>query len=410
MPSATPDSSSARIVLGVAGGIAAYKSVELLRLLRERGYHVAPVLTEEATRFVGTLTFSALASEPARTSLFGDRTTPIPHTYLGQNAAVVVVAPATAHLIARYAMGLADDLLSATLLAARGTVLLCPAMHTEMWVQPSVQENLATLRRRGVLVLGPESGALAGADEGVGRMAEPEAIAVLVERIVGGYRGPLSGARVLVSAGGTRESIDPVRVIANRSSGRQGYALAEVACRMGASVTLVSTTDLALSLDTTTAIEVVRVESAAELHEAMAKRALESNCVIMAAAVADFTVKVASEKLKKRDGVPELRLERTSDVLAELAAHRPKGQVLVGFAAETSDVIENAREKMRGKDLDLLVVNDVAAPGSGFEHETNEVTVLDRDGGEQRISMRSKEAVAWEILARVAALLALGAT
>jgi len=179
---------------------------------------------------------------------------------------------------------------------------------------------------------------------------------------------------------------------------------------MGASVTLVSTTDLALSLDTTTAIEVVRVESAAELHEAMAKRALESNCVIMAAAVADFTVKAASEKLKKRDGVPELRLERTSDVLAELAAHRPKGQVLVGFAAETSHVIENAREKMRGKDLDLLVVNDVAAPGSGFEHETNEVTVLDRDGGEQRISMRSKEAVAWEILGRVAALLALGAT
>ncbi len=409
MPSATPEP-SARIVLGVAGGIAAYKSVELLRLLRERGYDVAPVLTAEATRFVGTITFSALASEPARTSLFGDPTTPIPHTYLGQSATLVIVAPATAHLIARYAIGLADDLLTATLLAARGTVLLCPAMHTEMWQQPSVQENLATLRRRGVLVLGPDSGALAGGDEGVGRMAEPEAIADLAERIVDGYRGALSGARLLVSAGGTREAIDPVRVIANRSSGRQGYALAEVASRMGASVTLVTTTDLALSLDTATAIEVVRVESAAELHEAMSKRALESDCVIMAAAVADFTVKAALEKLKKRDGVPELHLERTADVLADLAAHRPKGQVLVGFAAETSDVIENAREKLRDKHLDVLVVNDVAAPGSGFEHETNEVTVLDRDGGEQRISMRSKDAVAWEILTRVAALLTLGAT
>jgi len=283
-------------------------------------------------------------------------------------------------------------------------------MHAEMWEQPSVQANLATLRGRGVLTLGPETGALAGGDEGIGRMAEPEAIADLAERIVGGYRGELTGARVLVSAGGTREAIDPVRFIANRSSGRQGYALAEVATRMGASVTLVTTADLVLSLDTANSIEVVHVESAAEMHEAMAKRAIDSDCVIMAAAVADFTVKAVGDKLKKRDGVPDLHLERTADVLAELAAHRPRGQVLVGFAAETRDVIVNAREKLRDKHVDLLVVNDVASPGSGFEHETNEVTVLDRDGGEQQISMRSKEAVAWEILARVAALLAQGAT
>ena len=201
------------------------------------------VLTPDATRFVGAVTFSALASEPARTSLYGDPTTPIPHTYLGSNASVVVVAPATAHVIARYAMGLADDLLTATLLATRAPVLLCPAMHTEMWEQPSVQENLATLRRRGVLVLEPDSGALAGGDVGTGRLPEPARIAELVERLVEGYRGPLSGRRLLISAGGTREAIDPVRVISNRSSGRQGYALAEVACRMGAEVTLVSTVE-----------------------------------------------------------------------------------------------------------------------------------------------------------------------
>jgi phosphopantothenoylcysteine decarboxylase/phosphopantothenate--cysteine ligase len=392
----------------VAGGIAAYKSVELLRLLREKGYHVAPILTPDATRFVGTVTFSALASEPARTTLYGDPTTPIPHTYLGSNASLIVVAPATAHLIARYAMGLADDLLSATLLATRAPVLLCPAMHTEMWEQASVQENLATLRRRGVLVLEPESGALAGGDEGTGRLPEPAAIAELVDRIVGGYHGPLSGVRVLISAGGTREAIDPVRVITNRSSGRQGYALAEVACRMGAAVTLVTTVERELSLDTRQAIDVVRVDSADELHEAMIARTNESDCVIMSAAVADFTLKPATEKLKRRDGLPELHFEPSVDVLADIVAKRHEGQVIVGFAAETSNVEENAREKLRRKQVDLLVVNDVAAPGVGFEHETNEVLLVDRTEALARVSLRSKEAVSWEILAKVVALLPQG--
>ena len=409
MPSATPKSSTPRIVLGVAGGIAAYKSVELLRLLRDKGYHVAPVLTPDATRFVGTVTFSALASEPARTSLYGDPTTPIPHTYLGSNATLVVVAPATAHLIARYAQGLADDLLTATLLATRAPVLLCPAMHAEMWEQPSVQENLATLRRRGVLVLEPEIGLLAGGDEGAGRLPEASTIADLVEKIVEGYRGALTGVRVLISAGGTREAIDPVRVLSNRSSGRQGYALAEVACRMGAVVTLVSTVEGKLSLDTVGAIEVVAVESAAELHEAMTKRALESDCVIMAAAVADFTPESSGKKLKKRDGAPEIRLKPTPDVLADLVTHRPKGQIIVGFAAETDDVIANALVKLREKGVDLLVVNDVAAPGAGFAHTTNEVVLLDRSEVPERVSLRSKEAISWEILARVAALLPQGA-
>jgi phosphopantothenoylcysteine decarboxylase/phosphopantothenate--cysteine ligase len=409
MPSATPKSSTPRIVLGVAGGIAAYKSVELLRLLRDRGYHVSPILTPDATRFVGTVTFSALASEPARTSLYGDPTTPIPHTYLGSSADVVVVAPATAHLIARYAMGLADDLLTATLLATRAPVILCPAMHEEMWEQPSVQENLATLRRRGVLVLEPESGHLAGGDEGTGRLPDPATIAELVERVVEGYRGVLSGVSVLISAGGTREAIDPVRVITNRSSGRQGYALASVAARLGARVTLVTTVERELSLDTRRAIDIVRVKSAGEMHDAMISRSASNDCVIMAAAVSDFTLKASDEKLKRRDGPPELHFEPAVDILADLVARRHEGQVIVGFAAETTDVETNAALKWQAKGVDLLVVNDVSANGAGFEYETNEVVLLSGDREPERISQRSKEEVSRSILARVATLLPQGA-
>ncbi len=404
MPSATPESPVPRIVLGVAGGIAAYKSVELLRLLRDANYYVSPILTPDATRFVGALTFSALASEPARTNLFGDPSTPIPHTYLGQGADLIVVAPATAHLIARYATGLADDLLSATLLATRAPVLLCVAMHSEMWTQPSVQENLATLRRRGVMVLEPEVGHLAGGDEGVGRMAEPAAIFEMIERIVRGYRGPLTGRRVLISAGGTREAIDPVRVISNRSSGRQGYALAEVAHRLGAQVTLVSTVDRELALDVASAVEVLHVESAAQMRDVMLERFDKSDCAIMAAAVGDFTVSPAPEKIKKDTGIPALHLELTEDIVLDLVAAR-SDQVVVAFAAETTDVMENARAKLERKGVDLLVVNDVAAPGSGFEHDTNEVVILDRDDGAETVSLRSKEAVSLAILARVASLL-----
>ena len=407
MPSATPESTPARIVLGVSGGIAAYKSVELLRLLRDRGYHVAPVLTPDATRFVGAVTFSALASEPARTSLYGDPTTPIPHTYLGQGADAIVVAPATAHLIARYAMGLGDDLLVATLLATRAPVLLCPAMHTEMWEQPSVQENLATLRRRGVLVLEPESGKLAGGDEGTGRLADPQTIATFVDAIVHGYRGPLSGVRVLVSAGGTREPIDPVRYI---SSGRQGYAIAEVACRLGAEVTLVTSAALDLALDTVRSISVVPVSSAQQMHDTMLELAPDQDCVIMAAAVSDFSVEPSTQKLKKHDGVPELRLVATRDVLADLVSARRDSQVIVGFAAETTDVERHALEKLRRKQVDLLVVNDVSAPGVGFEHATNEVVLFDREEHAERVSLRSKQGVAMAILTRVSSLLGRGAT
>ena len=409
MPSATPESTPFRIVLGVSGGIAAYKSVELLRRLREHGYHVAPVLTPDATRFVGAVTFSALASEPARVSLYGDATTPIPHTYLGQHADLIVVAPATAHLIARYAAGLADDLLSATLLASRAPVLLCPAMHTEMWEQPSVQENLATLRRRGVMVLEPVSGVLAGGDEGVGRLVDPADIAAMVERIVEGYRGPLSGRHLLVSAGGTSEPIDPVRVMTNRSTGRQGYALAEVAARLGARVTLVSATERELALDVRRAVEVVAAPSAAEMAAAMFERFEDCDAAIMAAAVADFSFDAATQKLKKTDGLPVLTPRPTLDIVAELARRR-RAQVVVAFAAETEDVEARAVDKRRRKDVDLVVANDVSKAGAGFAHATNEVFLVGRDDLVEHLSMRSKEAVAEAILTKVASLLSQGAS
>jgi phosphopantothenoylcysteine decarboxylase/phosphopantothenate--cysteine ligase len=307
-------------------------------------------------------------------------------------------------------MGLADDLLTATLLASRAPVLLCPAMHTEMWEQPSVQENLATLRRRGVLVMDPAVGVLAGGDVGTGRMREPEEIFELIERIVRGYRGALSGKRMLITAGGTREPIDPVRVLSNRSSGRQGYALAEVAHRLGAKVTLVSTVNLALALDVVRDVEIVKVQSAAEMYDAVMARLEDNDAVIMAAAVSDFTVKPATAKLKKDQGIPRLVLEPTVDILLELVAKRHPGQVVVVFAAETHDVQRNALAKLRRKNVDLLVVNDVAAPGVGFEHETNEVTLIDRNEASQTVSLRSKEAIANEILTRVASLLQQGAS
>ena len=408
MPSETPSKSTAFIVLGVCGGIAAYKSVEVLRQLRDRGYDVAPVLTTNATNFVGALTFSALASEPTRTSLFGDATTPIPHTYLGQRADLVVVAPATAHFIARLAAGLANDLLSATVLATRAPVVLCPAMHTEMWEQPSVRANIATVKGRGFLVLGPDSGPLAGGDAGVGRMVEPPRIVELVERCVSGFRGELTGRRVLITAGGTREAIDPVRVIANRSTGLQGYALAEVARRLGAEVTLVSTVDRSLSVDVASSIKVVAVESAREMRDAVANYAPSSHCVIMAAAVSDFTIDRSPQKLRRRDGLPELRLKSTDDIVRELVTKRPPGQVIVAFAAETGDLVANALAKFRDKGVDVLVANDVSAPGVGFGHPTNEVTIVGPGELVEHVARAPKDVIAYAILARVAELLPRG--
>jgi phosphopantothenoylcysteine decarboxylase / phosphopantothenate---cysteine ligase len=395
-----------RVVLGVCGGIAAYKAVEVCRRLVDAGVHVVPVLTSEATRFVGAVTFSALASEPVQTSLW-DEASPIPHTRLGQTADLIVVAPATAHLMARYRAGLSDDLLTATLLATRAPVLLCPAMHTEMWEHPSVQENLAVLEQRGVHVVRPEVGRLAGGDSGEGRLADPAVIAARALALLGQQpvaHGDLAGRHVVVSAGGTRESIDPVRFLTNRSSGKQGHAVAEAAARRGATVTLVTASDRPLSGAATAAVTRVAVESAADMEAAMADACVGADVVIMAAAVADFRPKeVAERKLSKEDGLPDLVLEPTPDILLGLVARRTPGQVVVGFAAETNDVLERGRRKLTRKGVDLLVVNDVSAPGAGFDHDTNAVTILGDDGSVIEVPMRSKQAVADAVLDSVIA-------
>jgi phosphopantothenoylcysteine decarboxylase/phosphopantothenate--cysteine ligase len=382
-----------RIVLGVTGGIAAYKAIEVCRRLVDAGAHVVPIMTDGAEHFIGRTTLSALASEPVQTELWDNPTTPIPHTRIGQGADLIVVAPATARLLAAYRMGLSTDLLTNTLLATRAPVLVCPAMHTEMWEHPSVVENMDVLRARGVHVVEPESGRLAGGDIGAGRLADPSTIVAAAERILA--PGDLSGVSVLVSAGGTREPIDAVRVIANRSSGKQGYAVAAEAASRGAAVTLVST----VTSTAPSGVDVVEVETADEMQRAMTELAPDSDVIVMSAAVADFRPKVAADgKLKKRDGIPEIVLEPTPDILAGLGAAKRDDQVLVGFAAETEDLVANATEKLRAKRLDLIVANDVSAPRVGFAHDTNAVTLLRPDAEPVEIDLASKRDVARAVI------------
>ncbi len=384
-----------RIVLGVSGGIAAYKAVEVCRRLVDAGAHVIPVLTEGSLHFVGRTTFDALGSERAWTSLW-DESHPIPHTHLGQTADLVLVAPATARVLGLYAAGISDDLLTNVLLATRAPVLVCPAMHTEMWEHPSVQDNLRLLRSRGVHVVEPESGRLAGGDVGAGRLAEPAAIVEAVDALLTEeHEHDLTGVRVVVTAGGTREPIDPVRFIGNRSSGKQGHAVAEEAAGRGAKVTLVTTT----SLPASATVDVVRVDTAAEMEQAVLSRADQADVIVMAAAVADFRpVDVAGSKIKKAGGVPQVVLEPTNDILAALGAQRRPGQTIVGFAAETDDLRANAADKLARKGIDLIVANDVSAPGVGFEHDTNAVVILAADGSAQEIPLTDKRAIARAIL------------
>jgi phosphopantothenoylcysteine decarboxylase / phosphopantothenate---cysteine ligase len=382
-----------RIVLGVSGGIAAYKAIEVCRRLTDLGARVSPVLTPDSLHFVTTTTFSALAAEPARTSLW-DSPEPSPHTTLGQAADLVVVCPATSRVLAAYATGLSDDLLVATLMATRAPVVMAPAMHTEMWEQPAVQQNVATLAGRGVRMVGPVAGPLAGGDQGMGRMAEPDDIvAACVDVLTSGR--DMAGLKVLVTAGGTREPIDAVRVITNRSSGKQGHAIAEEAHRRGAAVTLVTSADRPVPHG----IEVVAVETTTDFERAVVPRAHEFDVIVQSAAIADFRPKApADRKIKKDEGLSEIVLEPTHDFSVDLGREKRPGQVLVGFAAETSDLLANAEAKLRRKGLDLIVANDVGAPGVGFSHDTNAVIIVRADGTRDDVALTDKRAVARRVL------------
>ena len=404
------DQAAPRVVLGVGGGIAAYKACEVLRRLTESGHQVRVVPTEAALNFVGAATFEALSGQPVATGVFSD-VPAVPHVKIGQSADLVVVAPATADLLARAAHGLADDLLTGTLLTARCPVLMVPAMHTEMWEHPATQSNVATLRSRGVIVAEPASGRLTGKDSGKGRLPEPAEIVDLARLLLAAPASlprDLVGRRVVVSAGGTREALDPVRYLGNRSSGKQGYALARVAAQRGAEVTLVAghTADLA----DPAGVRVVRVGSALELRDAMHTESRGADVVVMAAAVADFRpVALADSKIKKGDRDPEpIRLAVNPDILVELVKARPGGQVVVGFAAETGDetgdVLHHGRAKLARKGCDLLVVNAVG-DGLAFEQEDNQGWLLTAEGDEHPIPLGSKSRLAATVWDAVAPLL-----
>jgi len=392
-----------KVVLGVSGGIAAYKACELLRRLTESGHGVRVVPTASALHFVGAATWSALSGNPVSTEVWDD-VHEVPHVRIGQHADLVVVAPATADVLAKAAHGIADDLLTNTLLTARCPVVFAPAMHTEMWEHPATQENVATLRRRGAVVIEPAVGRLTGVDTGKGRLPDPAEIFAVCRRVLdrGVTEPDLTGRHVVVSAGGTREPLDPVRFLGNRSSGKQGYALARTAAARGARVTLVSANT---GMPDPAGVDVVQVGTAVQLREAVLKAAADADAVVMAAAVADFRpAAYAAGKIKKKDDKdPDpIVLVRNPDILAEISAERAReGQVIVGFAAETDDVLANGRAKLRRKGCDLLEVNEVGERKT-FGSEENEAVVLGADGTETPVSHGPKEHLAetvWDLVA-----------
>ncbi len=417
MDSVVPEAavSRPRVVLGVSGGIAAYKACELLRLFTESGHDVTVVPTAAALEFVGAPTWAALSGKPVSTEVW-ENVHEVPHVRIGQEAALVVVAPATADLMARAAHGLADDLLTNTLLTARCPVVFAPAMHTEMWEHPATQANVATLRSRGAVVIEPAEGRLTGADTGKGRLPDPAEIFALAADLLargdqhgGGLVLDLTGRRVVVSAGGTREYLDPVRFLGNRSSGLMGYALARTAAARGAEVTLVAAN---VSLPDPAGVKVVTVETTAQLQEHVVEASLAADAVVMAAAPADFRpIEESTAKIKKTDdgSSPEIRLTQNPDILAGLAADRPNDHiVVVGFAAETGDetgtVMTHAQAKLTRKRCDLLVVNDVGG-GAVFGSEETEAVVLAADGSAVSVPLGSKAALAHVIWDRVLELL-----
>lgn len=403
---------SRNIVVGVAGGIAAYKACHLVRNFKEAGDDVRVVPTENALNFVGAATFEALSGHPVSTTVF-DAVDEVQHVNVGQHADVVVIAPATADLIARLATGRADDLLTSTVLVATCPVIVAPAMHTEMWLNPATQDNVATLRRRGITVIEPAHGRLTGADSGPGRLPEPDQIAEVVRTELAGYRVEYrwKGKKVVISAGGTREELDPVRYLGNRSSGRQGFALAEWACQMGADVTIVAGNTA--SLPVPSGAKVRSIISTRELEQAMREEARDADVVIMAAAVSDFRpAEVAESKMKKGqadDVLSTLHLVENPDVLKGLVAARDRAElpaecVIVGFAAETGDAdksaLEYAQEKFARKGCDVIMANEVGRDKT-FGQKSNEGWIL-RSGLEpQRVEHGSKQVVAAQILAAV---------
>ncbi|WP_161342071.1 bifunctional phosphopantothenoylcysteine decarboxylase/phosphopantothenate--cysteine ligase CoaBC [Streptomyces sp. SID5606] len=396
-----------KVVLGVSGGIAAYKACELLRRFTESGHEVRVVPTASALHFVGAATWSALSGNPVSTEVWDD-VHEVPHVRIGQHADLVVVAPATTDMLAKAAHGLADDLLTNTLLTARCPVVFAPAMHTEMWEHPATQENVATLRRRGAVVVEPAVGRLTGVDTGKGRLPDPGEIFEVCRRVLarGVREQDLAGRHVVVSAGGTREPLDPVRFLGNRSSGKQGYALARTAAARGARVTLLSANP---SLPDPAGVDVVRVGTAVELREAVLRAAADADAVVMAAAVADFRpAAYATGKIKKKDGQEPapIALVRNPDILAEISGNRSRPeQVVVGFAAETDDVLANGRAKLKRKGCDLLVVNEVGERKT-FGAEENEAVVLAADGSETPVPYGPKEDLAETVWDLVAARLA----
>ncbi len=391
-----------RILLGVTGSIAAYKAVELLRLLAKRGAEIQVVMTEAATRFVAPLTFETLSRQEVLLDMWSlAYSHRIGHIEATQRAELFVVAPASARTIARLALGLADDFLSCIYLASRCPVVVAPAMDADMFEHPALQENLTRLRRRGVHVVEPDVGPLASGVVGRGRLADLAAIVTVIERLLAPVQD-LTGRVVLVTAGPTREPLDPVRFLSNRSSGKMGYAMAEAAAARGARVILVSGPT---ALHPPSAVDVIHVETADEMHRAVMAKLEMAHVVIKAAAVADYRPKQkADRKIKKDQAVSEIVLELTQDILAEVG--RTKGaRILVGFAAETDDLVTNARAKLQRKNVDLMVANDVSQPGAGFDVETNVVQILDAAGGVETLPLLSKRDVANRILDRVVTLL-----
>lgn len=408
----------ARVILGVGAGIAAYKACELLRLFKESGHSVRVIPTPDALRFIGEPTWAALSGEPVTTDVWTG-VADVPHVKLGQTADLVIIAPATADLLARAAAGMSNDLLTATLLTARGPIVYAPAMHTEMWEHPATQANVATLRRRGAVVVEPAVGRLTGKDSGKGRLPDPEALFDLAVKVMGGQGNQaavldgdglsLAGRKILISAGGTREELDPVRFLGNWSTGRQGYAFAKSAVAQGADVTLVAAN---VELPDPAGVKVVRVVSARDMHAVMLQEAPDADVIVMTAAVADFRPVTRADQKIKKDGTgavpPPIELTENPDIVVALSArrreHGPAGQIIVSFAAETDLDLDKARAKLARKGSDYQVMNQVGN-GQGFGQGDNEWVVLDADGTVTGIPRRSKDALADEILALVSARL-----